>query len=43
MAEAMRASLVSDTFTMPLRSTIVLGVWCVASMGAATWSLRRRA
>ena len=43
MAEAMRASLVSDTFTMPLRSTIVLGVWCVAGIGAATWSLRRRA
>jgi ABC-2 type transport system permease protein len=43
MADAMRATLVSDRFTMPLRSTVVLAVWCVASIGVATWSLRKRA
>ncbi len=42
MADAMRASLVSDRFTMPLRSTMVLAAWCLASLAAATWSLRRR-
>lgn len=43
MAEMMRASLVRDAFTMPARSTIVLAVWCAASLAAATWALRRRA
>ena len=43
MADAMRATLVSDRFTMPLRSTLVLAAWCVASLVAATWSLRKRA
>ncbi len=42
MADAMRACLVGDRFAMPLRSTIVLAAWCLASLVAATWSLRRR-
>ncbi len=42
MADAMRAGLVSDRFAMPVRSTIVLAFWCLASLAAATWSLRRR-
>lgn len=42
MADAMRASLVSDVFTMPGRSVAVLAAWCVTSVAAASWALRRR-
>ena len=42
MADAMRASLVSGTFTMSTRSVVVLAAWCLAALAAATWSLRRR-
>jgi ABC-2 type transport system permease protein len=43
MAELVRAGLVQDTFSLPLRSLVVLVVWCVASVAGATWALRRRA
>lgn len=43
MADAMRAGLVSDTFSLSARSVVVLAVWCAGSLVAATWSLRRRA
>jgi protein-tyrosine phosphatase len=33
---------VSDVFTMPGRSVAVLAAWCVASVAAASWALRRR-
>ncbi len=42
MADAMRATLVSDVFTMPTRSVVVLAAWTVASVAGASWALRRR-
>jgi len=42
MADAMRSTLVSDTFTMPVRSLVVLVVWMVAALAAVSWSLSRR-
>jgi len=42
MADALRAALVSEVFTMPLRSTIVLTVWMVAAIAGVSWSLKRR-
>jgi ABC-2 type transport system permease protein len=43
MAQLVRAGLVSDAFTLPARSLVVLLVWCVASVAGAVWALRRRA
>ncbi|NMM17291.1 MAG: ABC transporter permease [Cellulomonas sp.] len=43
MAQVVRAGLANDAFTVPGRSVVVLGVWCVASVGAALVALRRRA
>jgi ABC-2 type transport system permease protein len=43
MADAIRATLVRDSFAMPARSTAVLGVWLAASVAGAAWALRRRA
>jgi ABC-2 type transport system permease protein len=43
MAQLVRAGLVQDAFTLPARSLVVLVVWCVASVAAAVWALRRRA
>jgi ABC-2 type transport system permease protein len=43
MAQLVRAGLVHDAFTLPARSLVVLAVWCVASLAAAVWALRRRA
>lgn len=42
LADFMRASLMSDTFTMPLRSTLVLAVWTVAALAGAGAALRKR-
>ena len=42
MADAMRATLVSDAFTLPAQSVVVLAVWLVASLVVANWALRRR-
>ena len=42
MAEVMRFSLVHNSFTMPTRSIVVLGVWMVASIAGVSWALRRR-
>ena len=43
MAQVVRAGLASADFSVPGRSVVVLGVWCVASVGAALAALRRRA
>ena len=43
MAQVVRAGLASADFSVPGRSLVVLGVWCVASVGAALAALRRRA
>lgn len=43
MADAMRASLVSDTFSMSLRSAGVLAAWTLLAVAGASWALRRRA
>ncbi|WP_448629857.1 ABC transporter permease [Cellulomonas soli] len=43
MAQLMRAGLAHDTFAMPGRSLVVLGVWCAVSLVAALAALRRRA
>ena len=42
MAEAMRATLVSDSFSMTTRSVLVLSAWCVAALAGAGWALHRR-
>lgn len=42
MADAMRASLVSDVFTMPTRSIVMLAAWTVASVAGAAWAINRR-
>jgi ABC-2 type transport system permease protein len=42
MADAVRAGLAPHNFTMPGRSWVVLLAWCVASVLAARWALRRR-
>jgi ABC-2 type transport system permease protein len=42
MADAMRASLVSDVFTVSTRSVVVLSVWLVASITGVSWALSRR-
>ena len=43
MAQVVRAGLANADFSVPGRSLVVLGVWCVASVGAALAALRRRA
>ena len=43
MAQLVRAGLAQDTFTMPGRSLVVLLVWGVGSVAAASVALRRRA
>jgi ABC-2 type transport system permease protein len=43
MAQLVRAGLVQDTFTMPVRSLVVLLVWCAAAVTGASVALRRRA
>ena len=43
MAELIRATLVSDTFTMPLHSTIVLAFWTLIALASAGRALSRRA
>lgn len=42
MGQVFRAGLASNEFTMPGRSWLVLAVWGVASLAAATWALSRR-
>jgi ABC-2 type transport system permease protein len=42
MAELMRSTLLADTFSMPLRSVVVLAVWTVAAVAGAIAVLRRR-
>ncbi|MNC10465.1 ABC-2 type transporter [compost metagenome] len=42
MAEAMRSALLPNEFSVSTRSWVVLLIWCVASLAAAEWSLRRR-
>ena len=43
MAQLIRAGLAHDQFTVPGRSLVVLGVWCVASVLGAVAALRRQA
>lgn len=43
MAQVVRAGLANADFSVPGRSIVVLGVWCVASVAAALAALRRRA
>ncbi|GAA3813889.1 ABC transporter permease [Cellulomonas soli] len=43
MAQLMRTGLAQDTFDVPGRSLVVLAVWCVVSVAAASAALRRRA
>ncbi len=43
MAQLIRSGLAHDTFTMPGRSVLVLAVWGVASVAAASAALRKRA
>lgn len=42
MAEAMRASLISNSYNMPARSMIVLVAWMIAALAGAGWALSRR-
>ncbi|MDR0286070.1 MAG: ABC transporter permease [Propionibacteriaceae bacterium] len=42
LAELMRATLLSDQFTMPTRSAIVLGGWTLAAVAGAGAVLRQR-
>ena len=42
MADAIRATLVSDAFTLPTRSIITLAIWLAVSLAGANWALRRR-
>lgn len=42
MANLMRATLVSETFTVSLQSMLVLVAWCALAVGAASFALRRR-
>lgn len=42
MAQLVRAGLAPDTFTVPARSLVVLGVWCLAAVVGAGLALRRR-
>jgi ABC-2 type transport system permease protein len=43
MAQLVRAGLANDTFTVPGRSMVVLGVWVCVAVAAALVALRRRA
>jgi ABC-2 type transport system permease protein len=43
MAQLVRAGLANDTFTVPGRSMVVLGVWVCGAVAAALVALRRRA
>ncbi|MCV2393722.1 ABC transporter permease [Actinotalea sp. M2MS4P-6] len=43
MAQLIRSGLAHDTFSMPMRSVVVLAVWGVASVAAASAALRKRA
>ena len=42
LADLMRASLMSEVFTMPTRSAVVLGAWTVVALLAAGRALTRR-
>lgn len=42
MADLMRATLASETFSVSTRSLLVLLAWCVLAVGAASYALRRR-
>ena len=43
MAQLMRTGLAGDTFSVPLRSMLVLAGWCVVAVLGALAALRRRA
>lgn len=43
MAQVVRSGLAHDTFTMPLRSVVLLAVWGVVAVVGAAAALRRRA
>jgi ABC-2 type transport system permease protein len=43
MAQLVRAGLANDSFTVPGRSMVVLGLWVCVSVAAALAALRRRA
>jgi len=43
MAQLIRAGLAQDAFTVPGRSMLVLGLWCVFAVVGASAALRRRA
>lgn len=43
MATLIRSGLAHDVFDVPLRSVLVLLVWCVLAVSGALWALRRRA
>ncbi|MEB0001033.1 MULTISPECIES: ABC transporter permease [unclassified Cryobacterium] len=43
MAQLIRAGLASNDFSLPLKSMVVLGAWCLASLGGAILALRRQA
>jgi ABC-2 type transport system permease protein len=43
MAQLVRAGLANDSFTVPGRSIVVLGVWVCVAVAAALTALRRRA
>lgn len=43
MAEVIRGSLATDTFRLTVGPFLLLGAWCVASLGLSWMTLRRRA
>lgn len=43
MAQVIRAGLARDVFSVPTRSVVVLGVWCLIAVLGAAAALRRRA
>ena len=42
MAQVVRAGLFSHDATMPIRSWILLGGWCLVAVAGASWALGRR-
>lgn len=42
MAQLVRSGLVPESFTMPARSWVVLGAWCVVAVVSTLWALGSR-